>query len=740
MDKTYKVKKADNASLEIQDVQGWRFLSEYFLKDRLQDKFMLDEQGRGHQITRSSFVSIEGILTQYKYVRAGPYFYLQDNSFDSKAGNSSANNKSHAIKVIIPATYYFNGHKFISSLSKNKYILQVKGYVRENLYNVEKKRWEPIPGENGIQYTDPFLSQEGFDQYGHQVYSRTAETTIEPSYIKVLGEVGKAPYCDLSLPEPVDARYVWLADPAQSESNSVKNKNLLENLIKETLSSFDSHWRHEPIEYNRVLLKPSVIIGRPVWSGKYCKKSLSLDVEVIEKYRYEQLKKLGLINDNNGVTLIQNSKVNELLRVSILSVKIESLNKNLMKTIAPGCLINKTLEGFFVRGFLGDMAFEVDTKVNASYFEPMKKVNNVIESQTAQLSIATLNLGNLSGTDFLKLKEIDPERRGKVKKLALQISELGRPDVIACQELGDDDGEKISLNTSSEKTINTFLKLLNDDLDDEDEDEGYEHLVNDEVPPNMSGGKPGLNIRNIFFVKRALFNRIENRQSGVVNSGVDPLVLDDENNPFLQARNPVYLSFNLDGEKFVIVNVHLSSRLGEPIQNGECTDKSVLSTSRGRQLQAVLNFFKEEEFPDQANLIILGDFNTYWYCPEMELLKEAGWINLIEESTISEPNKYTYVHNGLASCLDHVFIGGGLLTQPVGSNSAKVKNSRSDLQFLHSNSYGVKLLSDAGPATDRQGELDMSTVEATDHDPVLVHIFGPKNKQAKSCQSSDNKK
>jgi len=139
-----------------------------------------------------------------------------------------------------------------------------------------------------------------------------------------------------------------------------------------------------------------------------------------------------------------------------------------------------------------------------------------------------------------------------------------------------------------------------------------------------------------------------------------------------------------------VINNHFTSMSG-----GE------LATEPRRSAQAAWNVSLLEgvlaEDPD-AQVIILGDLNSYYDAKPIDILREAGLRHVFE---ILDPDeRYTYIYQGASQVLDHILITQGLM------------DILRRVEIFHTNADYPP--SDPG---------DASPLHQSDHDPIVA-IFG----------------
>ncbi|MEO5322844.1 endonuclease/exonuclease/phosphatase family protein [Mesorhizobium sp. CC13] len=289
---------------------------------------------------------------------------------------------------------------------------------------------------------------------------------------------------------------------------------------------------------------------------------------------------------------------------------------------------------------------------------------------------ATFNAENLSTTT----------PNIKVKRIAEQITgPLGAPDLIALQEIQDDDGTGVTGIISSQATLGKLVQAIIDAGGPT-----YQAIWLDPPLPNVDGGAPGGNIRNAYLLRS---------DSGAVVGEIERLfntgdLCDADANPFYLTRKPLLLNLEIGGKPYVFVNVHLSSKVGDVSLYSSDEDPQA-GSAEGRRAQAeALAAELDARYPNNPpSIIVLGDFNDLPFADTLVPL-EAGALGLgFVNDSRGEAFRYSSSHQGLRQAIDHVMAGGAL--------------SSEDLQVHYMDL-----------------NIDLGAAATSDHNPVLVVLGG----------------
>ncbi len=316
--------------------------------------------------------------------------------------------------------------------------------------------------------------------------------------------------------------------------------------------------------------------------------------------------------------------------------------------------------------------------------------STVLRGGDSHLTIASFNVENLSA--------ISPEE--KFRRLAAVIAyNLGSPDIVALQEIQDDNGPKDDGVVSADLTLSKLVDAI--------ESAGGVRYDARSIDPtdNSDGGQPGANIRNAFlfnptrvdFVDRAA-DKPEAEVLEGPHLGSNVGLVDPENGAFLAgrrggggSRKPLAGEFRFGDETLFVVNLHLSSKGGDdPIFGRRQPRQEITKERRVRQAEVVAAFAAEILEKDSgARVVVLGDLNDFENTEPLKALEAAGLEDLILRLAAQE--RYSYVYLGSSQVLDHVLVSTSLA-------------EGAEVDAVHLNSEF--------PAVDR----------ASDHDPIVVRL------------------
>ncbi|NET03131.1 MAG: endonuclease [Symploca sp. SIO2B6] len=291
---------------------------------------------------------------------------------------------------------------------------------------------------------------------------------------------------------------------------------------------------------------------------------------------------------------------------------------------------------------------------------------------STQLTVASYNVLNLDPNDSDGSTDI---ANGQFESIASQIvNNLQAPDIIALQEVQDNNG---STNDGTVSASNTYQTLIN-----EISAAGGPQYEFFEIPPenNQDGGQPGGNIRVGYLYKP---NRVTIDTNSAVRIG-------EGNSAFDSSRKSLAVNFTFNGQEVTVINNHFASKGGsDPLFGSVQPPTNAQVEQREGQAQAVNAFVDNLLTQDpNANVVVLGDFNEFQFFSPIEILQGDNLTNLT--STLPEDERYSFIFEGNSQQLDHILISDNLL-------------GNAEYDVVHTNT-GF-----ANPASD--------------HDPVLARLL-----------------
>ncbi len=288
------------------------------------------------------------------------------------------------------------------------------------------------------------------------------------------------------------------------------------------------------------------------------------------------------------------------------------------------------------------------------------------ERGKGHVTVLTLNGFNLDVRRENPELVHDPERDvdddlddGRFRMLARAIvRQAGAPDIVALQEMQDDDGAEISDVVSARRN---YAQLTRD----------VRRLGGPayrwaEIAPESGadGGQPGGNIRNAFLY--------DPDRVALVEGSLRRLGQDDE--AFRESRKPLMARFRTraSGAEIVVINVHLASKRH---QRGPFAPERPGFDPRHeiRVQQAKIIRDTLQALADRGVVTyVTGDFNDFEFSETLRVLEGDDHVNLVE--TLPEDDRYDYNHRGVSQVLMH-----GVVPK------AYAERCRPEYEILHGN-------------------------------------------------------
>ena len=250
----------------------------------------------------------------------------------------------------------------------------------------------------------------------------------------------------------------------------------------------------------------------------------------------------------------------------------------------------------------------------------------------------------------------------------LIVNHLRSPDLLAIEEIQDNDGATDSGTTDASATWTMLVAAIQ-----AAGGPAYEFSQIDPVD-NEDGGQPGGNIRVGFLFRTDRGLQFVDRPGG--DSTTETTVVSTPSGPRLSSspgrvypqdpawddtRKPLAGEFRMHGKKVFVVANHFSSKNGdEPIFGRFQPPARPTETARHAQAEVVNGFVDELLAVDPAaNVIVLGDINDFEFSQTVELLEGDALTTLMD--TLPKPERYSYVFEGNSQVLDQILVSGNLL-------------------------------------------------------------------------------
>lgn len=275
-----------------------------------------------------------------------------------------------------------------------------------------------------------------------------------------------------------------------------------------------------------------------------------------------------------------------------------------------------------------------------------------------ELAVATYNVENLDPSD--------PQEKFDALAKAV-VENLASPDVVALEEIQDDNGAKNDGTVTAGETLKKFTAAIV-----AAGGPAYEWRSID--PQNgKDGGEPGGNIRQVFlfnpqrvsFVDRAGGDATTptavTGTKGNAHLTLSPGRIDPANTAWENSRKPLAGEFLFRGRTVIVVANHFGSKGGdESIVSHHQPPNRSSETKRLLQGQAVNAFVKDVLALDkQADVLVLGDINDFEFSGTTRALTDGGALfPAVTSLPLSE--RYSYVYQGNSQVLDQILTSPGV--------------------------------------------------------------------------------
>jgi hypothetical protein len=274
-----------------------------------------------------------------------------------------------------------------------------------------------------------------------------------------------------------------------------------------------------------------------------------------------------------------------------------------------------------------------------------------------EIVVATYNVENL-----------DPSDGSFARHAALIVNNLRSPDLIAIEEIQDNNGAVNDSVTDASVTWNALIAAI--------QAAGgpvYEYRQIDPVD-DQDGGEPGGNIRVGFLFRTDRGLEFIDRPGGDSTTPVSvverpsgpelsasPGRIDPNNSAFVNSRKPLAGEFRARGKKLFVVAHHFNSKGGDQPLFGRFQPPARSSEAQRHQQAAIVNDFVDDilAVDPNANVIVLGDINDFEFSETVGILEGGVLTSLM--NTLAKPERYSYVFEGNSQVLDQILVSDNLL-------------------------------------------------------------------------------
>ncbi|MFF6775138.1 endonuclease/exonuclease/phosphatase family protein [Streptomyces sp. NPDC012637] len=275
-----------------------------------------------------------------------------------------------------------------------------------------------------------------------------------------------------------------------------------------------------------------------------------------------------------------------------------------------------------------------------------------------ELAVATYNVENLDPSD--------PQEKFDALAKAV-VENLASPDIVALEEIQDDNGAKNDGTVTAGETLKKFTAAIV-----AAGGPAYEWRSID--PQNgKDGGEPGGNIRQVFLFNPARVSFVDRTggdattataitgTKGDAHLTLSPGRIDPANTAWENSRKPLAGEFRFRGRTVIVVANHFGSKGGdESIVSHHQPPVRSSEAKRLLQAQAVNAFVKDAIALDkQADVIVLGDINDFEFSGTTQALTDGGALYPAVKS-LPAAERYSYVYQGNSQVLDQILTSPGV--------------------------------------------------------------------------------
>jgi predicted extracellular nuclease len=298
-----------------------------------------------------------------------------------------------------------------------------------------------------------------------------------------------------------------------------------------------------------------------------------------------------------------------------------------------------------------------------------------------ELAIASFNVENLAPSN-------PPDKFAGLANTL--INNLKAPDIVAVEEIQDNDGATNSTITDASVTWNMLIAAIV-------AAGGPTYEFRDIAPvDDQDGGQPGGNIRQGFLFRTDRGVNFVDRPGGTSTNSTSvfrsrgdahltfsPGRIDPGNTAFTTSRKPLAGEFTWKGKPIIVVANHFNSKGGDDPLFGHLQPPTrVTETQRHEQARVVNNFARDLQHADPlGDYVVLGDINDFEFSETMQILQGFQMLDLM--FTLPPNERYSYVFEGNSQALDHILVSPALLLPLPEYDSVHVNAEFADQQSDH---------------------------------------------------------
>ncbi|WP_137990116.1 endonuclease/exonuclease/phosphatase family protein [Streptomyces vilmorinianum] len=276
-----------------------------------------------------------------------------------------------------------------------------------------------------------------------------------------------------------------------------------------------------------------------------------------------------------------------------------------------------------------------------------------------ELAVATYNVENLDPSD--------PQAKFDALAAAV-VDNLASPDILALEEIQDNNGAKNDGTVAADQTLKKFTDAIV-----AAGGPAYEWRSVDPAN-NKDGGEPGGNIRQVFlfnpervsFTDRAggdatAATGVVRGERGGAQLTLSPGRIDPANTAWENSRKPLAGEFTFRGRTVFVIANHFGSKGGDQsLTSHHQPPKRSSEAKRLLQAQSVNAFVKDLlAIEKQADVLVLGDINDFEFSGTTQALTDGGALYPAVKS-LPRSERYSYVYQGNSQVLDQILTSPGV--------------------------------------------------------------------------------
>lgn len=322
---------------------------------------------------------------------------------------------------------------------------------------------------------------------------------------------------------------------------------------------------------------------------------------------------------------------------------------------------------------------------------PLTKAPAALKGDAGHLLVASYNAENLDPGDGA----------ARFSTIANEITtKLNAPDVIALQEVQDNNGPTDNGVTSASTTLQMIVDAVKAAGGPQ-----YASVDNPFIGNDTNGGEPGGNIRTAFLYRTDRVGYVQDSLATVaadgspIKSGTYADQQTNPDNPFFDSRPPLSASFTFNGQQVTVLSDHFTSKGGSgALYGSEQPPFDAGEVQRAAQAQAVNSYVDRLLAADpSARVVVAGDLNDFGFEQPLSVLKGTAAVTNYDvpgsdpinatatytpggtqvlndlQDTLPPDQRFDYVFEGNAETLDHMLatnaLAAGAKFQPVHINA-----------------------------------------------------------------------